>query len=968
MNNIVLVNLESAYTSVYGIWQWDYGQILRIQSKKKLPKAVEVHFSLQEKGGESVTRIGTTADGVTDVPIPDSFLENNGATQDYRVHAFVYVENGESGNTEYKIEMSVKARPKPEVPGAPEEPELFKETIKAVNDAADRAETAEQNAKDSASKAEESATNASASAKAAEDAKTEALEVIGNKKQDALSAIQTQREDAVTAIQAKKEESLSAIQEQEKNSVYKVTEQADTEVQRIQNTVNESKGALDQSIEEASEKKNALDGSIQTADTSKANLDKSVETAGTVKSELDASTGKAKDVKAELDGSIQTAGEKQTALDTTVGKAEKLDTSLTKDIESGTQLQKDLVASGEKAVQDIQSAGTEQLGKMQTVAEEFSADREQVSKNKEDIETAQESIADLSDKKITKFYASNKGNTHLPDSDKGKIQDMFLYGKSEQVQYKGKNLLDLRSAISSGSGDGVNFTSVGNGVYKAVGTATGQAGNVWFKGGYRIKPKGDKSNVLITLKKGTTYYVSDCTIFTVSSDNKIISITKAYTPESDIDITGVRNPQLRIGHTYKENIYPQIEIGSTKTDFEPYTGGIPSPNPDYPQEIKAVVNPKVVVRGKNLLNATAQTQTINGVTFTVNADKTVTVNGTNTSSSIIAFSVVPTFTIKEDGEYKLTGLPKEQSITDIVWFGGTRIESAKRDVVLSLKKGEVLNLAIIVAGNGTVNNVLLKPMLSRDTTATYDDYEPYTEQSTTLPYTLYAIPVSSGGNITIGNQQYVADYVDVERGKLVRMCKEIDFTQMTPTNYALNPMTISEECRFGYTLIGIKKLLSSVTYSTGAGYIDNLSLKVDGTWDVDEIGIFSHGQNIEGNELSIRVPLNTKTKTKEYFKNIGGCKGIFQIATPEEIDLTPDQIQAFKSLSTNYPVTNIEVSSDQLDGYTVFNYPISMAEGWNYVKQQIGDTRDYIYDMDLQSAEAYVNSEYAVALTELEVM
>ena len=45
-----------------------------------------------------------------------------------------------------------------------------------------------------------------------------------------------------------------------------------------------------------------------------------------------------------------------------------------------------------------------------------------------------------------------------------------------------------------------------------------------------------------------------------------------------------------------------------------------------------------------------------------------------------------------------------------------------------------------------------------------------------------------------------------------------------------------------------------------------------------------------------------------------------------------------------------------------------MAEGWNYVKQQIGDTRDYIYDMDLQSAEAHVNSEYAVALTELEVM
>lgn len=82
----------------------------------------------------------------------------------------------------------------------------------------------------------------------------------------------------------------------------------------------------------------------------------------------------------------------------------------------------------------------------------------------------------------------------------------------------------------------------------------------------------------------------------------------------------------------------------------------------------------------------------------------------------------------------------------------------------------------------------------------------------------------------------------------------------------------------------------------------------------------------------------------------------------------PGDIQVkLQTFVTNYPVTNISVTSDQLDGYTVFNYPISMANGWNYVKQQLNDNRDYIYDMDLQSAEAYVNSEYAVALTELEV-
>lgn len=91
------------------------------------------------------------------------------------------------------------------------------------------------------------------------------------------------------------------------------------------------------------------------------------------------------------------------------------------------------------------------------------------------------------------------------------------------------------------------------------------------------------------------------------------------------------------------------------------------------------------------------------------------------------------------------------------------------------------------------------------------------------------------------------------------------------------------------------------------------------------------------------------------------------LKTPTEIDLTPEEIAAFKTLVTYYPTTNISVNSEQLDGYTVFNYPISMANGWNYVKKQLNDNRDYIYDMDIQSAEAYVNSEYAVALTELEV-
>lgn len=65
--------------------------------------------------------------------------------------------------------------------------------------------------------------------------------------------------------------------------------------------------------------------------------------------------------------------------------------------------------------------------------------------------------------------------------------------------------------------------------------------------------------------------------------------------------------------------------------------------------------------------------------------------------------------------------------------------------------------------------------------------------------------------------------------------------------------------------------------------------------------------------------------------------------TPTEVDLTADEIAALKGLASYYPVTNVSVSSDQLDGYTVFDYPISLANGWDYVKKQLGDAmRDKI--------------------------
>lgn len=141
--NIIPIQLDYRFVTTRKIWQYDYGQILSITGQN-LPTATEVHFGLDIRGGSTLSRVGTTMDGVTTVKIPDELLKNNGKSGDFSIYAFIYVADEESGNTEYRITIPVYSRPKPENPSvdpAPE-PNIFHETVTAVNNAADRAEKA----------------------------------------------------------------------------------------------------------------------------------------------------------------------------------------------------------------------------------------------------------------------------------------------------------------------------------------------------------------------------------------------------------------------------------------------------------------------------------------------------------------------------------------------------------------------------------------------------------------------------------------------------------------------------------------------------------------------------------------------------------------------------------------------------------------------------------------------------------
>lgn len=189
----------------------------------------------------------------------------------------------------------------------------------------------------------------------------------------------------------------------------------------------------------------------------------------------------------------------------------------------------------------------------------------------------------------------------LTDSSDMNIQELHLYGKTEQKTTKGIQLLNLKDA-KGGTGDGVTYTPNGDGSFKKTGTATGQIGNIWLKGGYYSD--WENRTPIITLEVGKSYYIKDCAIFqgqtNIASGSRytIINVTGEKYPEG-IKITGIRNIGFTLNKTYNEVIYPIIAESSTVVDWEEYTGGQPSPSPDYPQEIKPCENPTISISGKN---------------------------------------------------------------------------------------------------------------------------------------------------------------------------------------------------------------------------------------------------------------------------------------------------------------------------------------------------------------------------------
>ena len=296
-------------------------------------------------------------------------------------------------------------------------------------------------------------------------------------------------------------------------------------------------------------------------------------------------------------------------------------------------------------------------------------------------------------------------------------------GNSTQNTTTGKNLLNTEN-LSEFTTNGITFTPVYDGKFlkyiEANGTATA---NAFYA----------DNKITHIFEAGVNYILSGCPSGGGSTTYSIYygqSSSNADTGDGRTIIaseTTTYQVALLVRNGYTANklrFYPMVRLASvTDNTYEPYTNGA-SPNPDYEQPISNCGG------NMNLLSSTATSQTLNGVTFTVNNDGTVIANGTATANANFIF--IDNLSLS-GGTYTLSGCPSGGSL-DIYYLGTNIMGSMWQEIgngLVFTPTSDVSNktINIVIKSGITVNNLLFKPKLEKGSKAT--PYSPYGMRSIT---------------------------------------------------------------------------------------------------------------------------------------------------------------------------------------------------------------------------------------------
>ena len=599
---------------------------------------------------------------------------------------------------------------------------------------------------------------------------------------------------------------------------------------------------------------------------------------------------------------------------------------------------------------------------------------------------------------IKKFYTNNLGESYVADSDDGYMRNVVFRGKSEQFQTTGKNLLP---SINNTVNNGITYTVNEDGGITVSGTATSNS-NLFFAyqealpfpaGEYIISGMTDNNNFYFAAYDGQDNSGSRLPDVKASGEHKVV-LTSGF----------IYKPRLVVlNGTTVDNVtvYPMIRRADiTDSAFEPYTGGKASPSHEYPQEIKSVENFEAKVMGNQLFDmnrpidksANASCQIDQGVIKVVDeltekpdpvvpvyhwveweldiselkdcTHLTISVNKVTKLGS--CSPLVELASYSDDGESKLASVGVNTS-------GGSAtlsLEGASRVCVLAYATCNTSYVANYCTYEGIMVNVGTEPM----------PWQPYTApQTITVPYTLRGLKSSKDWMYTYvdkDGQYWYGDEIDFDRGVFVQRINKVTLVGNETYGYYKNeklPNGVESILTVQLPLRADGTSMRNGSFCDKAINCNNITSQ----YYHGNFGIALGG----GNAMFSIEGLPTGDNSSEYreFAKAWFAEHpttlVYPLITPIEIPLSKAELEAYRALMTRRGGTNIYLSSDgDLLPYIDFDYPCAIDSFVEHIKTQMGDTRTFIYDMDSRltdeeylAAMAYVNSEYAAALLELEV-
>lgn len=316
----------------------------------------------------------------------------------------------------------------------------------------------------------------------------------------------------------------------------------------------------------------------------------------------------------------------------------------------------------------------------------------------------------------------------LPNSLDAPLDRLELGGKTEQVQTTGKNLFDPNN----------NYEDL-----------------VWIRNdGEIVAGSNARTSDYIPVEQGNYAFQFDVInnnqmfVAGYNTDKQFVKIVGIISRgKCIIKIDNIEIETIRLSYT-RESTRIQLERSETQTPYEPYTGGKPSPSPEYPQEIKnsgkwneekQKYEVDVKITGKNLFDMNKFIDTCN---FTKNEDGTFRIDKYVErydcfipANTILSIEVLK---VEDSSGAAALELFYEDGKSMYIGFGlvGVKTFLIQKDVayikVLAYRKHEYKYI-----------------QLEKGRTAT--PYEPYKEQTLTLtsdrPITKWDKLVEQGGQI-----------------------------------------------------------------------------------------------------------------------------------------------------------------------------------------------------------------------------